>query len=90
VPAPAAVFAGDWRRTLALCAFMLLYAAALPRAGFTLSTAAFLAASFRVLGERRAATLAVVPIAVAVAVLVLLRGAFGAHLPEPWLDAVFR
>jgi hypothetical protein len=87
---PTGDFAGDWRRTLGLCALMLVYAAALPRAGFTLSTAAFLAASFRLLGERRAVALAVVPIAVAVAALVLLRGGFGAHLPEPWLDAVLR
>jgi hypothetical protein len=78
----------DWRRTLALCVFMLLYAAALPRAGFVLSTAAFLAASFRLLGERRARALIGIPVAIAVAALVLLRGAFGAHLPEPLFEAV--
>jgi hypothetical protein len=81
-------FAGDWRRTLALCAFMLLYAAALPRLGFVLSTTAFLAASFRLLGERRSGALIGIPVAIAVAILVLLRGAFGAHLPEPLLEAI--
>jgi hypothetical protein len=86
--APASTFAGDWRRTLALCALMVLYAAALPRLGFVLSTTAFLAASFRLLGERRAAALYGIPAAVAVGILLLLRGAFGAHLPEPLLDAI--
>ena len=81
---------GDWRRTLALCAMTLLYAVALPRAGFALSTALFLAASFRLLGERRAAMLAVVPLAVALTVLATMRGFLGVHLPEPLLDALSR
>ena len=80
------VFAGDWRRVLALCGLTLLYAAALPILGFTLATAGFLAASFRLLGERRFGALVVVPLAIAVVFLVLLRGALGAYLPEPLLE----
>lgn len=81
------VLAGDWRRTLALCGLTLLYAAALPILGFTLATAGFLAASFRLLGERRPFTLVVVPLAIAIVTLAILRGALGAHLPEPLLEA---
>ena len=80
-------FAGDWRRALALCGLTLLYAAALPILGFTLATAGFLATSFRLLGERRRFTLVVVPLAIAVVVLAILRGALGAHLPEPLFEA---
>lgn len=82
------VFSGDWRRVLALCALMLVYAAALPRVGFMLSTAAFLAASFGLLGERRPVALVVVPVVTAVALLAILRGVLGAHLPEPLLEAM--
>jgi Tripartite tricarboxylate transporter TctB family len=80
------VFAGDWRRVLALCGLTLLYAAALPILGFTLATAGFLAASFRLLGERRFGLLVVVPVTIAVVCLVLLRGALGVYLPEPLLE----
>ena len=80
------VFSGDWRRALALCGLTLLYAAALPVVGFTLATAGFLAASFRLLGERRLRTLVVVPLAIAVVTLFLLRGALGAYLPEPLFE----
>lgn len=82
------VFAGDWRRVLALCGSTLLYAVALPILGFTLATTAFLAASFRLLGERRPATLLIVPLAIAIGFLVLLRGGFGAYLPEPLFERV--
>src|SRR5262245_30198239 len=61
---PRGTFAGDWRRLLALCGLTLLYAAALPLIGFTLATAGFLAASFRLLGERRMRALIVVPLAI--------------------------
>jgi hypothetical protein len=81
------IFAGDWRRALALCGLTLLYAAALPAIGFTLATAGFLAAAFRLLGERRVRTLVIVPLAIAIVALLLLRGALGAHLPEPLFDA---
>ena len=81
------MFAGDWRRALALCGLTLLYAVALPLLGFTLATAGFLATAFRLLGERRLFTLVVVPLALAVAVLAILRGALGAHLPEPLFEA---
>jgi hypothetical protein len=80
------VFAGDWRRLLALCGLTLLYAAALPVIGFTLATAGFLAASFRLLGERSVRALLVVPLAIALVTIVLLRGALGAYLPEPLFD----
>ena len=83
------MFAGDWRRALALCGLTLLYAAALPILGFTLATAGFLATSFRLLGERRSFTLVVMPLAIAIAVLAMLRGALGAHLPEPLFEAAF-
>jgi hypothetical protein len=84
----AGLFAGDWGRTLALCGLMLAYALALPVVGFLLSTAGFLAASFRLLGERRKGALIVVPIAIAALLFALLSGALDAHLPEPLLDAV--
>jgi hypothetical protein len=80
------IFAGDWRRVLALCGLTLLYAAALPILGFILATAGFLAASFRLLGERRFGSLVMVPVAIAVVCLVLLRGALGVYLPEPLLE----
>jgi putative tricarboxylic transport membrane protein len=80
------VFAGDWRRVLALCGLTLLYAAALPILGFTLATGGFLSASFRLLGERRRSALIVVPLAIALVSLALLRGALGAHLPEPLFE----
>ena len=80
------VFAGDWRRALALCGLTLVYAAALPILGFTLATAGFLAASFRLLGERRLGALVVVPLTIAVFFLLLLRGALGAYLPEPLFE----
>jgi hypothetical protein len=80
------VFAGDWRRMLVLCVLTLLYAGALPILGFTLATAGFLAASFRLLGERRFGQLVVVPLTIAVVCLVLLRGALGVYLPEPLLE----
>jgi hypothetical protein len=85
-----AVFAGDWRRVLALCGSTLLYAAALPAVGFTLSTAGFLAVSFRLLGERSARALVVVPLAIALVAIVLLRGALGAYLPEPLFDRLIQ
>ena len=81
------IFAGDWRRALALCGLTLLYAAALPILGFILATAGFLATSFRLLGERRPIALVVVPLTIAIAVLAILRGALGAHLPEPLFEA---
>jgi putative tricarboxylic transport membrane protein len=81
--------AGDWPRALALCAITLCYAAALPRLGFALATAGFLAAAFGLLGERRPLALAAIPIAVAVGSLAALRGALGVHLPEPLLEAVW-
>ena len=71
---------------VALCGLTLVYAAALPFLGFTLSTAGFLAASFRLLGERRFGALVIVPLAIAVVCLVLLRGALGAYLPDPLLE----
>jgi hypothetical protein len=80
--------AGDWRRAIALCGLTLLYAAALPVIGFTLATAGFLATSFRLLGERRPRALVVLPLAIAIVTLLLLRGALGAHLPEPLFDAL--
>jgi hypothetical protein len=80
------LFAGDWRRVLALCGSTLLYAAVLPVIGFTLATAGFLAASFRLLGEHRVRALIVVPLAIAFVTIVLLRGALGAYLPEPLFD----
>ena len=82
------VFAGDWRRVLALCGLTLVYAVALPILGFTVATAGFLAASFRLLGERRFGALAVVPLAIAVICLVLLRGALGVYLPEPLFESL--
>ena len=66
----------------------LLYAVALPILGFTIATTAFLAASFRLLGERRPTALVLVPLAIAVVFLALLRGALGAYLPEPLFDSV--
>jgi putative tricarboxylic transport membrane protein len=87
-PSPTPLLAGDWRRVLALCALALLYALALPRAGFGLSTIAYLAASFRLLGERRAVTLVVLPIAVAAIALATMRGFLGVHLPEPLLEGL--
>jgi putative tricarboxylic transport membrane protein len=88
-PRPGGALAGDWRRVLLLCALVLLYAAALPLLGFTLSTVAFLAASFRLLGERRPLALVVVPIAVAGSALATMRGLLGVYLPEPLLEALF-
>lgn len=82
------VFGGDWRRALALCGLTLLYAVALPSTGFTVATAGFLAASFRLLGERRTKALILVPFAIALVSLALLRGALGAYLPEPIFEAV--
>jgi hypothetical protein len=84
------IFHGDWRRVLALCALALLYAVALPNLGFTLATTAFLAVAFRLLGERRIRTLVVVPLAIAVFLLAVLRGALDVYLPEPILEAVLR
>ena len=83
-------FSGDWRRVLALCGLTLLYAAALPAIGFTLATAGFLAASFRLLGERNARALLVVPLAIALVTIALLRGALGAWLPEPIFDRLLQ
>ena len=51
--------------------------------GFTLATAGFLAASFRLLGERSVRGLLVVPLAIALVTTLLLRGALRAYLPEP-------
>jgi hypothetical protein len=82
------VFAGDWPRVVALCGSTLLYAAALPAIGFTLATAGFLAAAFRLLGERRPRALIVVPLSIALVTIVLLRGALGVHLPEPLFEAL--
>jgi hypothetical protein len=81
------VFGGDWRRALALCSLTLLYAVALPSAGFTIATTGFLAAAFRLLGERRAKALILVPVSIALVSLALLRGALGAYLPEPIFEA---
>ena len=55
-----------------------------------LATAVFLGASFRLLGERRPRSLVIVPLAIALVLLVLLRGALDVYLPEPLLDLALR
>ncbi|MDX1383894.1 MAG: tripartite tricarboxylate transporter TctB family protein [Thermoanaerobaculia bacterium] len=82
--------AGDRTAALRLVVLCLGYAAALGTLGFTLSTAAFLAAGFFLLGERGGWRLAVVPLTAAALSALTLRLLVGTWLPEPllrWLGA---
>ena len=50
---PVATERSGWWRAAALCALMVLYGLTITRLGFVVSTILFLAAGFRLLGERR-------------------------------------
>lgn len=83
---PAIAFARyDWKRAGFLCLAMFAYELLMVPAGFVLATTLFLGAGFLVLGERRAALLAVFPLVFSLMFYWLMTGAMGLYLaPGAW------
>ncbi|MDX2101555.1 MAG: tripartite tricarboxylate transporter TctB family protein [Alphaproteobacteria bacterium] len=78
-----------WLRSLGLLALMGFYALAVTRLGFVITTAAFLAAGFRLLGERRPMVLALVAVGTAVGFWFLFRQ-LDVELDWGWFEDLLR
>lgn len=81
---PVAMDRDGWLRAGALCVLMVLYGLAITRLGFVVSTALFLAAGIRLLGERRWLLIVSVSGLVALGFWTLLTKLLGIYL-EPGL-----
>jgi len=87
--APASLIEGrQWGRVALLCLAMVGYGLTIKSVGFLLSTTAFLALGFAILGERRWRLLVFVPLPVAACFQFILHGLLGVYIEDPVLAAL--